>query len=89
VARLQGDVDCNGVVDAVDSLKILRWIVLLNVSQEPGCPVIGSAIPYIWGDVDCQTGVTAVDALKILRWIVLLGYSQQDPCAEIGTLIVQ
>ena len=36
-----GDVDCSGTVDAVDALKIQRWIAGLSVDQEPGCPAIG------------------------------------------------
>lgn len=40
-----GDVDCNGVVNPVDALKILRWHALLPVSQTQPCPVIGAPYP--------------------------------------------
>jgi len=43
-SRLWGDIDCSGVVDAVDALKILRWKALLPVQQTQPCPVIG--VPY-------------------------------------------
>jgi len=36
-----GDVDCNGVVNSVDSLKILRHAAGLSVSQTEPCPDIG------------------------------------------------
>ena len=39
-----GDVDCDGDVDSVDALTILRWIAALPVNQEPGCPEIGSSV---------------------------------------------
>jgi len=35
-----GDVDCNGVINAVDALKLLRFVVGLPVAQEPGCPAL-------------------------------------------------
>jgi hypothetical protein len=39
-----GDVDCSGAVDPVDSLKLLRYDAGLSVSQEEGCPEIGSGV---------------------------------------------
>ncbi len=39
-----GDVDCDGDVDAVDALKILRKVANLSVSQEPDCPPMGSTV---------------------------------------------
>lgn len=38
---LWGDVDCDGDVDSVDALGILRSVAALPVAQEPGCPMIG------------------------------------------------
>lgn len=76
------------MVNAVDSLQILRWIVVFTVFQEPGCPPIGSTIPaadpYIFADVDCRDDVTAVDALKILRFVAVLSQTQIEPCTDIG-----
>lgn len=37
-----GDADCDGSVNPIDALKLLRFDASLNVSQEPGCPTIGS-----------------------------------------------
>jgi hypothetical protein len=45
VGGLQGDVDCSGganAVNSVDALKLLRFAAGLSVSQGPGCPLIGS-----------------------------------------------
>ncbi len=36
-----GDVDCDAAVNAVDALKILRYVVSLPVSQPQGCSPIG------------------------------------------------
>ena len=44
---IQGDVDCDGDVDAVDALQDLRHVALLPVTQDDSCPEIGTtaAIP--------------------------------------------
>ena len=39
-----GDVDCNGTVDPVDGLKLLRFDAGLSVDQEEGCPEIGDEV---------------------------------------------
>ena len=39
-----GDVDCAGGVSSVDSLKILRTVASLPVSQPQGCPEIGEEV---------------------------------------------
>jgi hypothetical protein len=85
---LQGDVDCNNSVTAVDSLKVLRSnasLPVVQVGPEPDpCQDIGTGTP-IMGDVDCSGGVNAVDALKILRHNAGLSVSQTEPCPDIGT----
>jgi hypothetical protein len=39
-----GDIDCGGDVNPVDSLKLLRFDGGLDVSQEAGCPEVGSDV---------------------------------------------
>jgi hypothetical protein len=41
---LNGDVNCDGKVDAVDALFILRYVVTLPVSQVEPCADIGTAV---------------------------------------------
>lgn len=41
---LWGDVDCDGDVDAVDALQILRFVAGLQPNQQAGCPPIGSEV---------------------------------------------
>lgn len=87
---VNGDVDCNGLVDSVDALKVLRRVASLPVSQEPGCPGLGTpavagAGERLVGDVDCDGDVDAIDALKILRHVAGLPVSQQPGCDAIGT----
>jgi hypothetical protein len=81
---IQGDVDCDGDVNSVDALKELRYVALLEYSQNDPCPGIGEDVASLWGDVDCNNDVTSVDALKILRYVAKLPYSQNDLCPEIG-----
>ena len=44
---IQGDVDCDGDVDAVDALKDLQHVAVLPVAQNDPCPDVGTtaAIP--------------------------------------------
>lgn len=42
VGVLSGDVDCDGDVDSVDALKILRYVAGLPNSLPPGCAAIGA-----------------------------------------------
>jgi hypothetical protein len=80
-----GDVDCNGTINAVDSLAIQRWKVGFAYNSAPGCPQIGvPMLPTLWGDVDCSGIVNAVDSLKIQRWKVALPVDQTQPCPVIG-----
>ena len=39
---MQGDVDCNGTVNSVDALKVLRYVAALQNTLPAGCPSIGS-----------------------------------------------
>lgn len=79
----QGDVDCDGDLDSVDGLKVLRHAAGLDVTQEPGCPQLGSGAPP-FGDVDCSGAVDAVDALLILRSVAGLPVTQPPGCGPIG-----
>jgi len=81
---LVGDVDCNGTVNSVDALKLLRYVAGLTVSQQPGCPPIGTGDP-VFGDVDCNGAANSVDALKVLRYVAGLTVSQTEPCPDVGT----
>jgi hypothetical protein len=79
-----GNVDCDGDLDAIDALKVLRYVAQLPVSQTQPCPLIGANVASLWGDVDCNGSVTSVDALKILRVVAQLPASQDEPCPDIG-----
>jgi hypothetical protein len=39
-----GDIDCNGAVDAVDALKVLRYDAGLGVVPAEGCPTMGEEV---------------------------------------------
>jgi hypothetical protein len=81
---IQGDVDCNGTVNSVDALKVLRFVAGLSVAQEPDCPDINTEVASLFGDVDCSTAVNSVDSLKILRFVAGMSVTQTEPCADIG-----
>jgi hypothetical protein len=73
------DTDCNGVVDLVDALQVLRFVAALV----PFGACVQSA-----GDVDCNGVIDLVDALQILRFVAALPVQQQQPCPSIGDPIV-
>jgi hypothetical protein len=84
---VNGDVDCDGDVDPVDALKVMRWSAALSVIQTQPCPLIGTAVPgppNLWGDVDCSGTVNSIDALKLLRFTVAIPVFQTEPCPDIG-----
>jgi hypothetical protein len=45
--RLWGDVDCDGDVDAMDALKVLRHVAGLPVQQPDGCPQIEQEVAVL------------------------------------------
>lgn len=73
---LLGDVDCNDLVNAVDSLFILRFVAALGAVAE---------CLQALGNVNCDTGINAVDALGIQRFVAGLPVNQQPGCRPIGT----
>ena len=83
--------NCDGAVNSVDALQVLRHVADLQVNQKPGCPEIGGALSAalvasaedVFGDVDCNGNVNSVDALKILRYVAGLPVSQPQGCSPI------
>ncbi len=85
---VKGDMDCNGAVDSVDGLRILRYAAGLNPNVPGACPGPGSlagAGPK--GDMDCNTTVDSVDALRILRYAAGLSPGLPGGCPAIGAPI--
>jgi hypothetical protein len=79
-ARLHGDIDCDGDVDAVDAQKLLADVGGLPTNLPPGCPDPGSPA----GDIDCDGDVDAVDVLNILRHLAGLAVEQVPGCTDVG-----
>ena len=82
---LFGDMDCDGDVDAVDALAILRFVAgLPPLGQTEPCSDVGSS-GGVFGDLDCDGDVDAVDALAVLRFLAGLSpLTQQEPCSDVG-----
>ena len=73
-SKLRGDIDCSGIVDSVDALKVLK--VVSGKGHFAKCA--GSA------DIDCSGSVTASDARRILRYIARFPAVAADNCPLIG-----
>jgi hypothetical protein len=81
------DIDCDGDADATDSLKELRHVAGLSVSQTRDCPENGSEVASLLGDANCDGNVDAMDALKKLRKVAGLSVAQEAECPEIGSTV--
>lgn len=81
---VKGDVDCSGIVDAVDALRILRYAAGLNPNLPAGCGGIATALLDAKGNMDCDDDVDAVDALRILRYVAGLDPNLPAGCPPIG-----
>jgi len=65
-----GDVNCDGEVDAVDAMFILRYVVGYLAGEE-GCPLLNNnSINILNADVNSDGNVSAVDAMFVLQCIV-------------------
>jgi uncharacterized protein YkwD len=68
-----GDMDCDGDVSPVDSIRILRLDAGLFTSVSPPCPAMGTLIllnghTFVWGDADCSGQANPIDATVVLRY---------------------
>ncbi len=83
-SNAKGDVDCTGAVNAVDSLKLLRTVAGLSVTQTEPCDNIGTGSP-MQGDINCDLSISALDALFVLRFVAQLNVNLPGGCAVIGS----
>ena len=90
VARfLKGDVNCDGVVNALDGLTQVLHRAEAEIFQFTGCPGIEEEFASIFGDMNCDDQVTELDALFILRHAAGLPEPQLVGCAGVGAMIVE
>lgn len=67
---IHGDTDCDSSVNPIDSLKLLRYDAALSVSQEPGCPEIGSVIGINglhFANIDADGNIVSGDASGVTK----------------------
>ena len=94
-----GDVDCDGDVDARDALAIgVDASGATPLEQEDGCPGIGDNLtlaasgltgPSVFGDVNCSGDVDGADMVAILRHVADIAVDQPAGCAAIGEPIAE
>lgn len=63
-----GDVDCNGVINSVDALQVLRYVAKLSISNTK-CATGSNTINTIQADVDKNGRIDSVDSLFILKYV--------------------
>lgn len=72
---IAGDADCNGLIQSVDALGVLRHV--------GGFFPDATCIDHT--DTDCDTDIDAVDGLNILKYIVGAPPSDTPGCPPVGT----
>jgi len=84
-----GDMDCDGDVSPVDSIRILRLDAGLSTSVSPPCPAMGAQIvlnghSFTWGDADCSGAADPIDATVVLRFDAGLNPDLGPGCPPLG-----
>jgi uncharacterized protein YkwD len=90
--RSWGDLDCDGHVGPVDSIRVLREDAGLFTATTPGCPAMGAHVVVnarqrTWGDVNCRDGVDPVDSVLLLRYDAGLDVTAAAGCPILGALV--
>ncbi|HEY5625070.1 MAG TPA: dockerin type I domain-containing protein, partial [Dehalococcoidia bacterium] len=73
-----GDANCDGSINPVDSLTVLRYDAGLPVTPPEDCILLTA-------DINCDGEVNPIDSLGILRFDAGLPVSQPDGCPLPGT----
>jgi hypothetical protein len=73
---LHGDANCDGWVNAVDALYVLRWTAGVGPPVPPECEPLA--------DADCSGAIDAVDALAVLRYVAALPVNAAPGCPALG-----
>lgn len=85
---IQGDVDCNGVVELDDFELVIQFAASVWDGVTSGeCPDLGfpeqiSGQP--WGDVNCDDAVDALDALYVLAYVADAPLQTPGGCFAVG-----
>jgi hypothetical protein len=96
-AYMQGDLNCDNVVDGRDPLTV----ILDQAGVETGGPEwcrplageIGTAAGsesnplFLYGDVSCDSAITVMDAVVLLKYLAGLPTGVSQACMPVGTLV--
>lgn len=72
-SRTWGDIDCSGIMTALDALKLILGFLELPYDRPQTCPEVLQDViisgGQAWGDVNCEDGVDVQDALDVLATV--------------------
>jgi parallel beta-helix repeat protein len=71
-----GDANCDGGVNSVDALYVLRWTAGMGPPVPLACEPLA--------DADCNGAINAVDALSVLRYVATLPVNTPPGCPALG-----
>jgi hypothetical protein len=88
---VQGDVDCNGQVETLDALHVVRQSAgIAGAPTSAPCPALGVTQigDFAWGDTDCSNSIGVGDALAILRHVGGIGpAAAAGACTATGVIV--
>jgi hypothetical protein len=89
--RLWGDIDCSGILEALDALKLLLGFLVLPYDSPPSCPGVLEDVTISgtqdWGDIDCSGGVDASDASYVLARAAGTPRTPPPDCPAVGDAV--
>jgi hypothetical protein len=85
------DFDCDGDTDADDALKQFAAKAGLEVAQEAGCALPGTATQFAgfnvtWGNINCDGAWDAMDGVDTLAVLLGLDVAQEADCPPLPDL---
>ena len=80
--RERGDLNCDGVIDDFDLVRVLRGIVGLGLVDY--CNLFSGSGAW---DIDCDGAITGVDALDLAAFIVGISRQLGEGCDSLDTLV--
>ena len=83
-----GDIDCSGILTAIDALKLMLGSLSLLYDKPQSCPSLGQEVVIAadqrWGDINCSGAPNAIDAVDVLATLAGTPKTPDSGCPAVG-----